>query len=81
MSARFDEIPDACEEDTVMPCCPYCGWPDDDPVTTVSRHPGAVAATVWTRCICGSLQMRVQRGDALTVCARSRPSGRPAAAL
>ncbi|MEU5871352.1 hypothetical protein AB0A73_07270 [Glycomyces sp. NPDC047369] len=70
-----------CEEDTVMPCCPYCGWPDDDPVTTVSRHPSATGATVWTRCICGSLQTRVQRGAASVVCARSRPVGRPAATL
>ncbi|WP_218126322.1 hypothetical protein [Glycomyces sambucus] len=50
-------------------------------MTTVSRHPGAAGATVWTRCICGSLQMRVQRGDVLAVCARSRPSGHPAAAF
>ncbi|WP_198667351.1 hypothetical protein [Glycomyces dulcitolivorans] len=50
-------------------------------MTTVSRHTGATGATIWTRCICGSLQMRVPRGGVLEVCARSRPSGHPAATL
>jgi hypothetical protein len=68
-----------CEEDAVMQCCPFCGWPDTDPVTTVSRHRTASGVTVWTRCICGSLQTRVQRGTLLEVCARSRPVGHPAA--
>lgn len=64
-----------------MQCCPFCGWPDDDPVTTVSRHQSASGTTVWTRCICGSLQTRVRQGAEMVVCARSRPSGHPAATL
>lgn len=64
-----------------MRCCPFCGWPDDDPVTTVSEHRSASGATVWTRCVCGSLQSRVRRGTALEVCARSRPVGQWAAAV
>lgn len=64
--------------------CPFCGWPDDDPVTTVSVHPTPSGVTMWTRCACGSLQARriygsagvakrVLHGAKAVVTARSRP--------
>jgi hypothetical protein len=62
-----------------MLCCPFCGWPDDDPVTTVSVHPTPSGVTMWTRCACGSLQTRVLRGARAVVTARSRPREKTAA--
>ena len=57
-----------------MSCCPYCGWPDDDPVQDLSLHRTADGAVVWTRCGCGSLQARVLTSGTLTIVARGRPS-------
>ncbi|MFD7712638.1 hypothetical protein ACFV6E_31585 [Streptomyces sp. NPDC059785] len=56
--------------------CPYCGWPDDaEPLQVLSRHTTASGHTVWTRCGCGSLQIRVVDGAGLRMVSRSRPSG------
>ncbi|MER5177449.1 hypothetical protein ABT009_03570 [Streptomyces sp. NPDC002896] len=41
--------------------CPHCGWPDAQPYEVLSRHATAQGQTVWTRCACGSLQVRVVR--------------------
>ena len=54
--------------------CPHCGWPDDQPFQIVSRHRTATGETVWTRCSCGSLQMRVLDPAGTRVTARSRPA-------
>ncbi|PWI06307.1 hypothetical protein DIZ27_34250 [Streptomyces sp. NWU339] len=54
--------------------CPYCGWPDDgEPFRLVSRHTTAAGRTVWTRCGCGSLQVRVVDDRGSRVVTRSRP--------
>ncbi|MEU3143006.1 MULTISPECIES: hypothetical protein [unclassified Streptomyces] len=54
--------------------CPYCGWPDDaEPFQLVSRHGTADGSTVWTRCGCGSLQVRAVDGRGTRVVTRSRP--------
>ncbi|MFD0228503.1 hypothetical protein [Streptomyces hirsutus] len=54
--------------------CPYCGWPDDaEPFQLVSRHSTAAGSTVWTRCGCGSLQVRAVDGRGARVVTRSRP--------
>lgn len=54
--------------------CPYCGWPDDgEPFRLVSRHTTAAGSTVWTRCGCGSLQVRVADDRGSRVVTRSRP--------
>ncbi|MGY1434047.1 hypothetical protein [Streptomyces reniochalinae] len=56
-----------------MSTCPYCGWPDHDVVETVSRHGTEDGLTVWTRCACGSLQVRAVTAGSVTVTARGRP--------
>ncbi|MFF3717470.1 hypothetical protein [Streptomyces prasinus] len=54
--------------------CPYCGWPDDaEPFRLVSRHGTAAGSTVWTRCGCGSLQVRTVDGRGARVVTRGRP--------
>ncbi|CAL9656862.1 hypothetical protein SUDANB176_06828 [Streptomyces sp. enrichment culture] len=58
--------------------CPYCGWPDDaEPFQVVSRHGTAVGSTVWTRCGCGSLQVRAVDDSGVRVMSRSRPADLP----
>ena len=55
--------------------CPHCGWPDDaEPFQVVSGHGTAQGRTVWTRCGCGSLQVRVVDGCGVRVVSRSRPA-------
>ncbi|MDQ0952756.1 hypothetical protein QFZ24_006679 [Streptomyces phaeochromogenes] len=57
--------------------CPYCGWPDRaEPFQVVSRHGTAAGHTVWTRCGCGSLQMRVVDARGMNIVSRSRPAAR-----
>ena len=38
--------------------CPHCGWPDAKPFQVLSRHRTANGMTVWSRCACGSTQVR-----------------------
>ncbi|CAL9345431.1 hypothetical protein [Streptomyces sp. enrichment culture] len=60
--------------------CPYCGWPDGaEPFSVVSRHPTGTGSTLWTRCGCGSLQVRVVDERGTRIVSRSRPAD-PAAA-
>ncbi|RFU84664.1 hypothetical protein DY218_21335 [Streptomyces triticagri] len=61
--------------------CPYCGWPDGEPApAVVSEHRTARGLTVWTRCWCGSLQVRQLTAAGIRVSARGRPAEpRPAA--
>ncbi|WP_211116847.1 hypothetical protein [Glycomyces buryatensis] len=47
-------------------------------MTTVSVHPTPSGVTMWTRCVCGSLQTRVLRGSRAVICARSRPADQAA---
>lgn len=56
------------------PLCTHCGTGDRDAFRTVSRHRTSTGTTVWLRCRCGSLQVRVvdRRGQARTM-ARGRP--------
>ncbi|MCP2253461.1 hypothetical protein LY13_002214 [Prauserella aidingensis] len=56
-----------------MTTCPYCGWPDSDVVTVLSRHRTPEGETVWTRCACGSLQTRVIDAAGTKVVLRGRP--------
>jgi hypothetical protein len=58
-------------EDKIVKLCPFCGWPEDDVFTEASRHRTSVGQTVWTRCVCGSLQMRVIDAGGSRVVARS----------
>jgi hypothetical protein len=53
--------------------CPYCGRPDAEPFQVVSRHRTSAGQTVWTRCQCGSLQMRVRDAAGERITARSHP--------
>lgn len=63
---------------TTGTACPYCGWPDRaEPFQVVSRHGTAAGSTVWTRCGCGSLQVRVVDGGGVRIVSRSRPAGVP----
>ena len=54
--------------------CPHCGWPDAEPFEIVSRHQTPEGLTVWTRCGCGSLQVRVTDGVSARIVSRSRPT-------
>ncbi|MFD9983319.1 hypothetical protein ACFWZJ_23375 [Streptomyces massasporeus] len=55
--------------------CPHCGWPDEgEPFRVLSRHATATGHTEWTRCGCGSLQVRVADGGGTRVVSRSGPA-------
>lgn len=55
--------------------CPYCGWPDGaEPFQVVSGHGTAAGRTVWSRCGCGSLQVRIVDARGTRVVSRSRPA-------
>jgi len=57
-----------------MTHCPHCGWPDAQPFRIVSRHRTHDGQTVWSRCSCGSLQVRVVEAGCARVVARGRPA-------
>ncbi|MEZ7005889.1 hypothetical protein [Streptomyces sp. AD55] len=60
---------------TTGAACPHCGWPDGaEPFRRVSAHTTAAGSTVWTRCACGSLQVRVVDDRGSRVVSRSGPS-------
>ncbi|GAA2403807.1 hypothetical protein GCM10010420_33910 [Streptomyces glaucosporus] len=56
--------------------CPHCGWPDAQPVRVVSRHRTSAGQAVWTRCACGSLQVRVVDEAGARIAVRGRPEPR-----
>ncbi|WP_106178997.1 hypothetical protein [Prauserella shujinwangii] len=58
--------------------CPFCGWPDADPFAVLSRHRTVVGETVWTRCACGSLQVREIGVAGMRITTRGRPGRGPA---
>ncbi|GAA2554079.1 hypothetical protein GCM10010423_63880 [Streptomyces levis] len=61
--------------------CPHCGRPDrSEPFRLLSRHTTAAGRTEWTRCGCGSLQVRVVDGTGTRVVSRGRPAAAPAPA-
>ncbi|MBA2810739.1 MULTISPECIES: hypothetical protein [Streptomyces] len=60
---------------TTAGACPHCGWPDRaEPFQVVSRHATATGHTVWIRCGCGSVQVRVVDERGMRVVSRSRPA-------
>ncbi|MEV6957620.1 hypothetical protein AB0M97_00100 [Streptomyces sp. NPDC051207] len=59
---------------TTGPACPHCGRPDGaEPFQVVSRHTTTGGSTVWTRCGCGSLQVRVTDACGTRIVSRGRP--------
>ncbi|GAA4938731.1 hypothetical protein GCM10023238_00540 [Streptomyces heliomycini] len=46
-------------------------------VQVVSRHGTATGSTVWTRCGCGSLQVRAVDDRGARIVSRSRPADAP----
>ncbi|OEU87106.1 hypothetical protein DB35_26650 [Streptomyces abyssalis] len=58
-----------------MSDCPYCGWPDDEPVRNLSEHPTGDGVLFWTRCACGSVQARVLTGGTVRIVTRGKPAG------
>nr|WP_083466531.1 hypothetical protein [Kibdelosporangium sp. MJ126-NF4]CEL16429.1 hypothetical protein [Kibdelosporangium sp. MJ126-NF4]CTQ90381.1 hypothetical protein [Kibdelosporangium sp. MJ126-NF4] len=54
--------------------CPYCAWPDGEPFAVLSRHVTPDGQTMWTRCVCGSLQVRLITDASAHVLSRSRPA-------
>ncbi|MGP4003120.1 hypothetical protein [Streptomyces sp. 8N706] len=54
--------------------CPHCSWPDAQPFQVVSRHRTAAGETVWTRCSCGSLQVRLLDAAGVRITSRGRPA-------
>lgn len=61
--------------------CGHCGWPEADPYEVASRHATSEGVIVYTRCVCGALQVRrYAPGDAHPpVIARSRNAAAPPA--
>lgn len=55
--------------------CPRCGWPDSEPYEVVSRHQTSDGLVVWTRCVCGALQLRLGQAVGAEPIARGRPRG------
>ncbi|MGH8791799.1 MAG: hypothetical protein ACRDXX_04040 [Stackebrandtia sp.] len=55
--------------------CPHCGWMDAEVYEVISRRMTRDGGQLsWTRCACGSLQMRQQRrGGTPVVLTRGRP--------
>lgn len=45
-------------QDTNTKRCRRCGWPEEQPYETVSRHHTSTGVIVYTRCACGLLQVR-----------------------
>lgn len=60
-----------------MSNCPYCGWPDDQPVQDLSQHQTGEGVLVWTRCACGSVQARLLTGGTTEIVTRGRPPAPP----
>jgi hypothetical protein len=58
---------------TVLGICPHCGRPDAQVCQVVSRHATANGMTVWLRCGCGSLQVRLITAGGVEVLARGNP--------
>lgn len=55
--------------------CIDCGWPDTD-ARVVSRHRTSQGMVVWSRCVCGALQVWLHRaGVAESVARASQPDG------
>lgn len=47
------------ESEAVMAQCPCerCGWPVDQPIEIVSRHPTTAGLVIYARCVCGLLRV------------------------
>lgn len=59
------------------PLCTYCGTDENGAFEVISRHRISIGATVWLRCSCGALQVRVVRGvtdEGARIVARGRPA-------
>lgn len=56
-----------------MTTCPYCSWPDSEPTDVLSEHRTAEGLTVWSRCPCGSLQVRLAAAGGVRLLAWGRP--------
>ena len=54
------------------PLCIYCGADDEDMFDVISRHRTSVGTTVWLRCSCTALQVRVVSGAGTQLVARGR---------
>jgi len=62
-------------EDETVKRCPFCGWPEDE-YDVVSRHHTSEGQAIWTRCVCGSLQMRIIGVSGARVAASSHSNKR-----
>lgn len=45
------------EKITAMSPCERCGWPVDQPLEIVSRHPTTAGMIIYARCVCGLLRV------------------------
>lgn len=59
------------------PLCTYCGADGHADFEVVSRHRTSVGTTVWVRCSCGALQVRVVNRAGAQIVARGRRAGTP----
>lgn len=55
---------------TAAGTCIDCGWPHTD-AEVVSRHRTSQGLVVWSRCVCGALQIWLYRPGAATSVARA----------
>lgn len=54
------------------PLCTYCGTEDQGDFRVLSRHRTSTGTTVWLRCVCGALQVRVVSRNGAQIVARGR---------
>ncbi|WP_049573091.1 hypothetical protein [Nocardiopsis sp. SBT366] len=59
--------------------CPHCGWPDEQPFAVLSQHRTGTGLTVWSRCVCGSTQVREIGLAGTRIVSRGRPTKDPRA--
>ncbi|WP_016906438.1 hypothetical protein [Streptomyces xiaopingdaonensis] len=52
------------------PLCTHCGADRDEAFQTLSRHRTSTGITIWLRCTCGALQVRVVGAAGTRIAAR-----------
>jgi hypothetical protein len=65
-------LPAAAPQQPSKPLCTFCGADDHEDFRVLSRHRTSVGTTVWLRCSCGSLQVRVVSRAGSQIVARGR---------
>ncbi|UYQ63039.1 hypothetical protein [Streptomyces peucetius] len=76
-AARRPHVPQPPAKQPTKPLCTYCGADGHTDFEVVSRHRTSAGTTVWVRCSCGALQVRVVNRAGAQIVARGRRAGTP----